>query len=81
LIFYSHRDNFEDSSDGSTSESDSSRDEDEVDDEDTEIGISVSATEGDGIDNLWDRIQEKVFHATGNKHIMFTIPTDGPQLR
>jgi len=81
LIFYSNRDNFEDSSGGSTSESDSSTDEDEVDDKDTEIGIPVSATQGDRVDVLWDRIQQKVFHATGNKHIVFTIPTDGPQLR
>jgi len=80
LIFYSHRDNLEDSSDSGTSESDLSTDEDEVDDEDTEIGIPVSATQGDGVDILWDRMQEKVFHATGNKHIVFTIHTDGPQL-
>jgi len=44
LIFYSYRDNFEDSSDDGTSESDLSTIEDEVDDEDTEIGIPVSAT-------------------------------------
>ena len=47
----------------------------------TEDGIPVSATQSDGVDVLWDRIQEKVLQATSNKHIVFTVPTDGPQLR
>ena len=46
----------------------------------TEDGIPVSATQGDGVDVLWDRIQEKVLQATSNKHIVFTVPTDGPQI-
>ena len=47
----------------------------------TEDGIPVSATQGDGVDILWDMIQEKVLQATSNKHIVFTVPTDGPQMR
>ena len=54
----------------------------EDEDEDTtEDGIPVSATQTDGIDVLWDMIQEKVLQATSDKHIVFTVPTDGPQLR
>ena len=64
----------------SRSESDLSTSEDE-DEDTTEDGIPVSATQGDGVDILWDRIQEKVLQATSNKHIVFTVPTDGPQLR
>ena len=62
----------------SSSESDLSTDEDE---DSAEDGIPVSATQGDGVDLLWDRVQEKVLQATGNKHIVFAVPTDGPQLR
>ena len=51
------------------------------DEDTTEDGIPVSATQGDGVEVLWDRIQEKVLQATSNKHIVFTVPTDGPQLR
>ena len=62
----------------STSDLSSSEDEDEDIRED---GIPVSATHGDGVDVLWDRIQEKVLEATNNKHIVFTVPSDGLQLR
>ena len=62
----------------SMSESDSSTSGDENSGED---GIPVSATQGDGVDLLWDRVQEKVMQATNNKHVVFTVPADGPQLR
>ena len=76
LIYRTTSDDSDDES-SSTSESDSSSSEDE----DSEFSLPVSATQGDGVDILWDRIQEEVLQATGDKHIVFTVPTDGPQLR
>ena len=69
---------YDDDETDSRSESDLSTSEDK---DSAEDGIPVSATLGDGVDLLWNRIQEKVLQATGNKHIVFTVPTDGPQLR
>ena len=87
VLFAVHRSTSEDSSSSGSddddesenmSESDSSTSEDEDGGED---GIPVSATQGDGVDLLWGRIQEKVLQATNNKHVVFTVPADGPQLR
>ena len=86
VYFVIHRATSEDSSSSDSDETDSSSEsglstsEDEEEDI-REDGIPVSATYGDGVDILWDRIQEKVFVATNNKHIVFTVPSDGPQLR
>ena len=69
---------------GSETDSSSTSDLSTSEDEDEDIredGIPVSATHGDGVDVLWDRIQEKVLEATNNKHIVFTVPSDGLQLR
>ena len=67
---------------GSEIDSSSTSDLSTSEDEDIrEDGIPVSATHGDGVDVLWDRIQEKVLEATNNKHIVFTVPSDGLQLR
>ena len=65
----------------SSSESDVSTTIEDEDEDSAEDGIPISATKGDGVDVLWDRIQEKVLQATDNKHIVFTVPSDGPQLR
>ena len=62
-------------------ETDSSSTSEDEDEDIREDGIPISATHGDGVDVLWDRIQEKVFEATNNNHIVFTVPSDGLQLR
>ena len=86
ILFTVHRTTSEDSSGSdddeteSTSESDLSTSEDE-DEDSGEDGIPVSATQGDGVELLWDRVQEKVLQATNHEHVVFTVPTDGPQLR
>lgn len=84
LILCVHRTTSEEDSSGSdddeTDSSDLSTSEDE-DEDSRDDGIPISATQGDGVDVLWDRIQEKVLQATGNEHIVFSVPTDGPQLR
>ncbi|XP_065908056.1 putative GTP-binding protein 6 isoform X2 [Dysidea avara] len=43
-------------------------------------GIPISATQGSGIDALWNEIEETVLKATGRQHIKFNVPSDGPQL-
>ena len=78
--FIVHRTTTEDSSGCDDDETDFSTSKDEIEDSGGD-GIPVSATQGDGVDLLWDRIQEKVLQATGYKHIVFTVPTHGSQLR
>ena len=44
-------------------------------------GISVSATEGEGLKELQLKIQDEVLKATKQKFYKIVVPADGPQLR
>jgi len=44
-------------------------------------GVPISATQGSGVEVLWDKIEETVLRVTGRQHIKFNVPSDGSQLR